>query len=145
MSDYPRMIASVDHIEPVPRRIRATLAGRTVLDTTQALYLWEWENYPQYYIPLADVNQDFLVDEDHEAKALRGTTKVYGLRAGDVSKRSAARLFTASHIDAIVGHLRFEWQTSTVGSKRTKRFTSILAILSFAWMHCDPRVTCESN
>lgn len=40
--DYPAMIASPDQIEPVPRRIRATLAGQTVLDTTRALYVWEW-------------------------------------------------------------------------------------------------------
>jgi uncharacterized protein (DUF427 family) len=109
MSDYPAMISSVDHIEPVPRRIRAMLDGKTVLDTTKALYLWEWEFYPQYYIPLADVNQGVLVDEDHEAKLRRGTTKAYGLRSGEVVKRGAARLYTESDIDAIVGHLRFEW------------------------------------
>jgi uncharacterized protein (DUF427 family) len=56
MADYPQMIAPVNHIEPVPRRIRATLGARTVLDTTRALYLWESPNYPQYYIPLADVD-----------------------------------------------------------------------------------------
>ena len=37
MNDYPAMIVPVDHIEPVPRRIRATLGGRTVFDTTRAL------------------------------------------------------------------------------------------------------------
>jgi Domain of unknown function (DUF427) len=39
----------------VPRRIRASLAGETVLDTTRALYVWEWPYYPQYYILVADV------------------------------------------------------------------------------------------
>jgi hypothetical protein len=46
MSDYPQAITPVDHVEPVPRRIRAELAGRKVLDTTSALYLWEWPFYP---------------------------------------------------------------------------------------------------
>ena len=51
MRDYPAAIVAVDHIEPVPRRIRAMLGGRTVFDTTRALYVWEWPNYPQYYTP----------------------------------------------------------------------------------------------
>ena len=60
MNDYPTMIATVGHVEPVPRRIRAYLAAEKVLDTTQALYVWEWPNYPQYYIPLTDVRRDLL-------------------------------------------------------------------------------------
>ena len=60
MNDYPTMIATVGHVEPVPRRIRACLAAEKVLDTTQALYVWEWPNYPQYYIPLTDVRRDLL-------------------------------------------------------------------------------------
>jgi uncharacterized protein (DUF427 family) len=66
VSDYPQMIAAVNHIEPVPRRIRALLAGEVVLDTTAAIYVWEWPNYPQYYIPVADVRPDLLVDAEHD-------------------------------------------------------------------------------
>ena len=62
MSDYPAAITTANHVEPVPRRIRAFLGGEQVLDTTRALYVWEWPNYPQYYIPLADVRQDLLDD-----------------------------------------------------------------------------------
>ena len=36
MTDYPTMIATVNHIEPVPRRIRATVGAHTILDTTRA-------------------------------------------------------------------------------------------------------------
>ena len=42
MSDYPPSIAQVNQTAPVPRRIRATLGGQVVLDTTSALYVWEW-------------------------------------------------------------------------------------------------------
>jgi uncharacterized protein (DUF427 family) len=65
--------------------------------------------YPQYYIPIADVNEKALVDVGHEGKALRGTTKLFDLRVEDSIRRGAARLFTASHIDAIVDHVRFDW------------------------------------
>jgi hypothetical protein len=46
MGDYPQVMVPVDHVEPVPRRIRAVLANHTVLDTTRALYVWEWPYYP---------------------------------------------------------------------------------------------------
>jgi uncharacterized protein (DUF427 family) len=54
---YPAMITPINHVEPVPRRIRATLAGETVLDTTRARYVWESPYYPQYYVPTADIRQ----------------------------------------------------------------------------------------
>ena len=72
MGDYPQMIVPVDHVEPVPRRVRALLAGEVVLDTTRALYLWEAPYYPQFYIPMDDVRQDLLIDEQSWAQpALR--------------------------------------------------------------------------
>ena len=46
MNDYPAAITAVNHVEPVPRRIRAFLAGEKALDTTRALYVWEWPYYP---------------------------------------------------------------------------------------------------
>ena len=49
--DYPQMIARTDHAEPAPRRVRATLGGEQIFDTTRAWYVWEWPYYPQYYIP----------------------------------------------------------------------------------------------
>ncbi len=52
MNDYPAMTVPVDHVEPVPRRVRAVLARRTVVDTTRARDVWEWPSYPQYYIPV---------------------------------------------------------------------------------------------
>ena len=72
MNDYPAAITPVNHVEPVPRRIRAFLGGQQVLDTTRALYVWEWANYPQYYIPLADVRQDLLAGHGHTLLRARG-------------------------------------------------------------------------
>ncbi len=47
MSDYPQAIVAVNHVEPVPRRIRAVVRDRVVVDTLAALYVWEWPPYPQ--------------------------------------------------------------------------------------------------
>jgi hypothetical protein len=39
VNDYPVMIAQVNRVEPVPRRVRASLAGERIFDTTRALYV----------------------------------------------------------------------------------------------------------
>jgi len=65
VNDYPASIVPVNHVAPVPRRVRAYLGAEKVLDTTRALYVWEWPHYPQYYVPLADVRSDLLVNEGH--------------------------------------------------------------------------------
>jgi len=107
MPDYPQVLTPVDHIEPVPRRIRAVLAGEMVLDTTKALYVWEWPNYPQYYIPIADVNRALLVDEQHIERLHRGSAQLQGLRVGQVVRPSSARLYTDG---SVAGLVRFDWE-----------------------------------
>jgi hypothetical protein len=67
MAGFPAAITKVNHIEPVPRRIRAVLADEVVFDTTRAWYVWEWPYYPQYYIPLADVRSEVLTSEGRDA------------------------------------------------------------------------------
>ena len=109
MNDYPAAIVPVNHVEPVPRRIRAYLGGHKVLDTTRALYVWEWPHYPQYYIPLADVGRDLLVSEGHSQQTGRGLAELHGLRAGEVHRPRAARLITESAVDGLDGTVRFQW------------------------------------
>ena len=109
MNDYPQMIAEVDHVEPVPRRIRATLAGQTVLDTTRARYVWEHKYYPQFYIPLDDVAPDVLVDEGHEETSTRGTARRHALKVGDTSKPAAALVYGDDAKPELRGHVRFKW------------------------------------
>ncbi len=106
MPDYPQMLVPVDHVEPVPRRIRAILAGEVVLDTTKALYVWEWPNYPQYYVPIADVNRALLVDEQHSERLHRGLAQLHGLRVGHVVRPSSARLYVEG---TVAGAIRFDW------------------------------------
>ncbi len=71
--NFPTMVAETDRIEPAPRRVRGTLNGRTIFDTTRAQYVWEWPNYPQYYVPFEDVTQHFLFDEGRPQKLHLGT------------------------------------------------------------------------
>ena len=109
MNDYPATITTVNHVEPVPRRIRAMLAGQTVLDTTRALYVWEWVNYPQYYIPAADVRMDLLVAEDQVRQSRRGKENLHALRVEEVLRPHAARVLSESSVAGLADTVRFEW------------------------------------
>ncbi len=107
MRDYPQSLAPVGHVEPVPRRVRALVAGRTVLDTTAARYAWEWPNYPQYYVPLADVMPGVLVDEETEVQRKLGPARRHGLRVGAVHRPGAAWLPIGGELE---GTVRFDWK-----------------------------------
>jgi len=109
MPDYPQMIAPTGHVEPVPRRVRAIMAGRTVLDTTRAVYVWEWPNYPQYYIPVADVDPALLVDEQQARPRKRGTAHQHGLRVGDTARPGAAQIYREDAAPGLADTVRFEW------------------------------------
>jgi len=103
MPGYPKSIAPVNHQEPVPRRVRAMLDGRPVLDTDRAVYLWEWANYPQYYVPFDDVDAAVLVVGDEVKQGSRGSYREVSLPAGGL----AGRLYGED--SPVAGLARFDW------------------------------------
>jgi uncharacterized protein (DUF427 family) len=109
VTDYPQGLVQVNHVEPVPRRIRAMLAGQVVLDTVRARYVWEAPYYPQYYIPVADVAPGVLLDEQHPQRLSRGTARVHGLTAGGASRPGSVRVYGDDAMAGLEGMARFEW------------------------------------
>jgi len=107
--DYPQMIVEADHTEPAPRRVRATLGGELIFDTTRARYVWEWAYYPQYYIPVEDVDERFLVDEQREQRLRQGIARRHGLRVGGVDRPGTVRIFGDEAIAGVAGTARFDW------------------------------------
>ena len=103
-------ITPVDHVEPVPRRIRAELGGHVVLDTTSALYLWEWPFYPQYHIPFEDIDPSAVLDEQRTHELSRGKVATLGLRVGPLVRSSAGRRYLESIVPELVGTVRFDWE-----------------------------------
>jgi uncharacterized protein (DUF427 family) len=106
---FPKSLTPIDHVEPVPRRVRAELGGRTMLDTLGALYLWEWEYYPQFLIPVRDIDPEFLVDEGRTHQLSRGTVTSVGLRVGELERPGAGKRYDESRIERLVGFVRFDW------------------------------------
>ena len=80
-----------------------------MLDTTRALYLWEWPYYPQYLIPVADIDPEVLVEEGRTHRLSRGTVASVGLRVGETERPGAGRRYEQSSIEALVGMVRFDW------------------------------------
>jgi uncharacterized protein (DUF427 family) len=109
MDDYPQAIVEAGHVEPVPRRVRAELGGQVVLETTRAIYMWEWSFYPQFHIPAQDVDAAALIDDGPTHHLRHGTVVTVGLRARGVERPKAGRRYVESPIAELVGHIRFEW------------------------------------
>jgi uncharacterized protein (DUF427 family) len=109
MSDYPQMAVPVNHIEPVPRRVRAVLGDETVVDTTEALYVWEWVNYPQFYLPVSALAAGVLVDEGHVQQTRRGPAHIHGLQVGDQYRAGVAKVFTESPLEPLNATVHIDW------------------------------------
>lgn len=106
--DYPEMAAARGRVEPAPRRVRGYLGHELVFDTTAARYVWEFPYYPAYYIPLADVRTEFLLDEDHPQQVQLGASRLHSLVGAGRTHPSAARVFDAGD-GPVAGTVRFEW------------------------------------
>ena len=50
------------HTAPCPRRIRAMHGDKWALDSSEVTYYWEHPYYPQYLVPMADINLDVVPD-----------------------------------------------------------------------------------
>ncbi len=109
MSDYPAIITPVNHVEPVPRRVRGFVGNETVFDTINAKYVWEWQNYPQYYIPVDDVRTELLVSENEMQHSPRGEVELHALKIDGIRRPNAAKVLRDSPLEQLSGTVRFEW------------------------------------
>ncbi|HVA85363.1 MAG TPA: DUF427 domain-containing protein [Candidatus Saccharimonadales bacterium] len=97
-------------VEPAGKRVRAFLGGAPVFDTTRPVLVWEGPHFPVYYVPVADVDADLLVDTALTQRSpSRGEARFWSVRVGDRLAENAARQYPDSPIEAIRGLIRFEW------------------------------------
>lgn len=69
--------------EPHPHRLRAILAGETVLDTTGGHLLHESGILPVLYVPMEDVREDLLEQTDHSTNCpFKGDASYWTISAG---------------------------------------------------------------
>jgi uncharacterized protein (DUF427 family) len=108
-ADFPAALMPPDRVEPVPRRVRGFAGGVAVVDTTRALYGWEWPYYPQFYFPLDDVCTDLLVAEGRYEGGPFGRFEWYGLQAGDEVRTAAAKVLGRPSMAPLAGTVSFVW------------------------------------
>src|SRR4051812_512941 len=73
-----------------PRRLRAVIGDRVVLDTTRAKLLYETGILPVPYVPLEDFDQSVLERTDHATHCpFKGDASYWTVRAGDRVEENA--------------------------------------------------------
>jgi uncharacterized protein (DUF427 family) len=76
--------AHVLYLEDSPRRVRVVVAGETIADSRRAKLLHETGLMPVYYLPLDDVDEQYLVATDHTTHCpFKGDASYWSIRVGD--------------------------------------------------------------
>lgn len=71
-------------MEPLPFRVRAEVAGETVLDCTAVFVMYELGHAPVYYVPKGDLSQALLSANDHSTYCpYKGDARYWDLRVGE--------------------------------------------------------------
>jgi uncharacterized protein (DUF427 family) len=96
--------------EPSHKRVRVVLGGRTIVDTDDALYVWEHPHYPQYYLPRAAVAEGVLVPSGTAKRSpSRGDATVYTVRVEGHEAVDAAWSYDDSPLEDLRGRVRFDF------------------------------------
>ena len=110
MSDYPAPPVPANHVEPVPRRVRAFLGGRTIVDTTERPLRLGVARLPAVLHPARRRPPDVLVDEGTTEETPRGDVELFGLARRTTSTGPhAAKVLSAAKVDGLDDTVRFEW------------------------------------
>jgi uncharacterized protein (DUF427 family) len=92
------------------KRVRIVFAGTVIVDTDDALYVWEWPGYPQYYVPVGDVADGVLhATATVKESSTRGTAAHYTVRVGDREAVAAAWRYPDSPVAELRDRVRFAW------------------------------------
>lgn len=101
-------------LHPFPRRVRATFAGETVLDTRRGQLLHETGILPQLYVPWEDVRSELLEGSDHATHCpFKGDPSYWSVLVGDRVAENAAWAYpeplpSAAWLRGLVG---FYWDS----------------------------------
>ncbi|HEV7628181.1 MAG TPA: DUF427 domain-containing protein, partial [Streptomyces sp.] len=101
--------------QPFPRRVRALLGSRTVLDSTSVKLLHESNLLPQVYVPRSDVDQELLEESDHTTHCpFKGDASYWSVRAGERLAENAVWSYPEplEGADWLKGHVALYWSAA---------------------------------
>ncbi len=97
-----------------PRRVRAVVAGETVLDTEGGRLLHETALRPQLYVPLGDLAQELLKATDHHTYCpFKGTASYWSVVAGDRIAENAVWAYPEPNAESawLRGYAGLYWES----------------------------------
>lgn len=103
---------SVLFLDPVPQRIRAIVAGETVVDSSRAMLLHETGHLPVYYFPREDLRSDLLEPSDKQTHCPhKGDASYWTIRVGDRVIEDAVWTYEAPFepADFLTGYVALYW------------------------------------
>jgi len=104
--DYPRP----PRVERSSKHILVVFNDKTIAETSKAIRVLETSHPPVYYIPLRDVQQQFLSRSDHQSYCeFKGLATYYTLKVNDKVSENAAWSYHNPSIgyDSIKDHVAF--------------------------------------
>ena len=76
--------------EPADKRVRVDFAGETIVETDGAHVLYETGLPPVYYVPLADIGDQYLEPTDHSTRCqFKGQASYWSVVVGDKRAENA--------------------------------------------------------
>lgn len=97
---------------PFPRRIRATFAGETIVDSDRGMLLHESNILPVLYVPDEDVRTDLLRRTDHSTHCpFKGDATYWTIAVGDRVSENAVWGYEAPNEETawLKGHVALYW------------------------------------
>ncbi len=89
------------YLHPFPRRVRAEFGGRTVADSDRGALLHETGLLPVLYVPMADIEQKFLVESSHTTHCpFKGDATYFDLVVGDRTSTNAVWTYSTPNPEA---------------------------------------------
>jgi uncharacterized protein (DUF427 family) len=96
--------------EPSRKRVRIVFGGEVVVDTDDALYVWENPHYPQYYVPKGALAPGLLAPSETVTRSpSRGPAVHFTVRAGGRDAVDAAWCHAESPVEELRDRIRFDF------------------------------------
>lgn len=128
-------------LHPFPRRVRAQVGGRTVLDTRRGMLLHETALLPRLYVPEEDLDATAFVPSDHTTHCpFKGDATYRTLRVGDRAVQNALWSYPDPTPDArwLAGLASLYWEAADAWYDEDER---VYAHLTDPYTRVDVRPT----
>jgi hypothetical protein len=129
---------------PTSRRIRAIHNHITVVDTTKAVYVWEHDRFPTIYVPLVDIRNGKLADQQNISVELKERAAISQLivPGHDVLEEKKVdgvlRFFQDVTLGPLSDMVRIEFRSIGMCSSEQDETTKLTAIQTNGWRKMNP-------